>query len=320
MSKLLRAGVAGAGVFGGYHARKYQESEGVELIGVYDRGTGRALELAGKIGARGFDADQWDAFIDQIDVLTVAAPAVAHAALAVRALERGVHVYVEKPIAPSIQEAEAIIAAAHESGCVLACGHQERIVFHEMGLFDTPERPIRLEATRQGPWTGRSVDISVVLDLMVHDIDLALGLTTGTPGRVEARSRSVVGALPDETEAEIWFDDGLTAAFKASRAADGRERTMRVVYPSGEVAIDFMARTFLNTTSFALNADFADTPRGKDPLGASVGDFLAAARGDASRPAATGEEAARALALALAVDEAAEIEAPLANKARVGTA
>lgn len=306
MKRVLRAGVAGAGVFGGYHARKYASLDDVELVGVYDRGTGRALALCEQIGARGFEAEHWDAFIDQIDVLTVAAPAVAHAQLAVRALERGVHVYVEKPITPSIQEAEAILAAAAEAGCVVACGHQERIVFAEMGLFSTPERPIRLEAVRKGPWTNRSTDISVGLDLMIHDIDLALSLSPGEPGRLEARSKKIMGDLPDETSAEIWFDDGMSAGFSVSRAADGRERTMRVVYPSGEVRVDFMARTFSNTTSFPLNPGFADTPRGKDPLGASVADFLAAVRGEAPRPAVTGEEAARALALALAVDEAAE--------------
>lgn len=306
----LRAGVAGAGVFGGYHARKYQEAEGVELVGVYDRGTGRALELAGKIGARGFEAGAWDAFIDGLDVLTIAAPAVAHAPLAVRALERGVHVYVEKPIAPSIQEAEAIIAAASESGCILACGHQERIVFEEMGLFSAPERPLRIEAVRAGPWTGRSTDISVVLDLMVHDLDLALALG-GVPAReVKASSRSIVGALPDETVAEITFEDGATAALTASRAADERARTMRLVYPSGELSVDFLTRRFDNSTGFDLNADFAGTARGKDPLGASVADFLATVRGEAERPAATGEEAARALTLALAIDEAAARSSP----------
>ncbi|HWE46850.1 MAG TPA: Gfo/Idh/MocA family oxidoreductase [Caulobacteraceae bacterium] len=305
MSKVLRAGVAGAGVFGGYHAKKYADSEGVELVGVFDRGTGRALELAQKIGARGFDAEHWDEFISQVDVLTVAAPAEAHAALAVKALERGVHVYVEKPIAPTIQEAEAIIGAANENRRVLACGHQERIVFAEMGLFSTSEKPIRIEANRQGPWTGRSVDISVVLDLMIHDLDLALSLAQGDALRVEAQSRALKGELADESRAEITFQDGMVAAFSASRAADGRERTMRVVYPSGHVSIDFMQRTFENTTPFQLNAGFAETPRGSDPLGASVHDFLAAARGDAPRPAVTGEEAVRALALALAVDEAA---------------
>jgi predicted dehydrogenase len=297
--------VAGAGVFGGFHARKYMQSPGVELVGVYDRGTGRALALAQEIGVRGFDAPDWDEFIEQIDVMTVAAPAGAHAELAVRALERGIDVYVEKPIAPSIQEAEAIIGAARENGRVLACGHQERIVFHEMGLFAAPERPVRLEATRQGPWTGRSIDISVVLDLMIHDLDLALSLSGGRPRAVEARSKALMGELPDETSAEIAFEDGMVAAFAASRAAGGRERTMRVVYPSGEVSIDFMKRSFDNSTPFALNAGFAETQRGSDPLGASVSDFLAAVRGEIKRPAVTGEEAALALALALAVDEAA---------------
>lgn len=305
MSRILKAGVAGAGVFGGYHARKYMQAEGVELVGVYDRGTGRALALAQEIGVKGFEAPEWEDFISQVDVMTIAAPAGAHAQLAVRALERGVHVYVEKPIAPSIQEAEAIIGAADEAGRVLACGHQERIVFHEMGLFSAPERPVRLEATRQGPWTGRSVDISVVLDLMIHDLDLALSLAGGRPRNVEARSKVLMGEFPDETAAEIAFEDGMVAAFTASRAAEGRERTMRVVYPSGEVAIDFMKRTFENTTPFPLNAGFAETARGADPLGASVSDFLAAVRGESDRPAVTGEEAARALRLALAVDAAA---------------
>jgi predicted dehydrogenase len=140
---------------------------------------------------------------------------------------------------------------------------------------------------------------------MIHDLDLALSLGDGEASRVQAHSRALRGDLADESEAEITFRDGMVAAFSASRAADGRERTMRVVYPSGEVAIDFMQRTFENTTPFQLNAGFAETPRGKDPLGASVADFLAAARGDAPRPAVTGEEAVRALALALAVDEAA---------------
>src|SRR5262245_2570000 len=122
MSKKLRAGVAGAGVFGGHHARKYAASEGVELVGVYDRGTGRALALAQTLGVRGFEAGDWDAFISNVDVLTVAAPALAHAPLAVRALERGVHVYVEKPLAATVQEGEAILGAARDGGRVVACG------------------------------------------------------------------------------------------------------------------------------------------------------------------------------------------------------
>ena len=305
MTAVLRAGVAGAGVFGGYHARKYAEAKGVELVGVYDRGTGRAETLAAQIGAPVFRAEQWDEFIAALDVLTIAAPAVAHASLAVKALEAGVHVYVEKPIASSVQESEAILAAAREADRVVACGHQERIVFQEMGLFDTAERPTRIEAVRKGPWTGRSDDVSVVLDLMIHDIDLALVLAGAEAERVTAAGRTVESALSDDTRAEIAFAGGMIAAFQASRVAEERERTMKLVYPSGELEIDFISRTFENSTPFKLNAHFAETLRGRDPLGASVNDFIAAVRGDAPRPAVTGEEAARALILALAVDQAA---------------
>lgn len=306
MTRILRAGVAGAGVFGGHHARKYASSEAVELIGVYDRGTGRALTLAQSLDVAGFEAGAWDDFINSVDVLTIAAPAVAHAQLAVKALERGVHVYVEKPLAATIPEAEAILGAAKDAGCVVACGHQERIVFHEMGLFDAPEAPIRVEAVRKGPWTGRCDDVSVVLDLMIHDLDLAQTLAGADPVGVKATGRVIDSqALVDEVSAEIVFETGLEARFVSSRSAAARERTMKVVYPSGALEIDFLARTFRSDLPFDLRADFADTPRGKDPLGASVADFLAAVRGEASRPAVTGEEAARALALAIAVDEAA---------------
>lgn len=305
--KTLRAGVAGAGVFGGYHARKYAEAEGVDLVGIYDRGTGRAETLAELIGAPCFLADQWEPFIADLDVLTIAAPALAHASLAVKALEAGIHVYVEKPIAASVQESEAILAAAREAGKVVACGHQERIVFQEMGLFSTPEKPTRIEAVRQGPWTGRSDDVSVVLDLMIHDLDLALSLAGTEAGSVKAKGRAVESALSDDTHAEIVFGGGMTAVFHASRVAEGRARSMKLVYPSGELEIDFMNRTFENSTPFKLNPHFAETARGRDPLGASVSDFLAAVRGDAPRPAVTAEEAARALVLALAVDQAAGV-------------
>jgi predicted dehydrogenase len=307
--KVLRAGVAGAGVFGGHHARKYTASDGVELFGVFDRGPGRAAALAETLSVRGFEASGWDAFLESLDVLTIATPAVAHAPLAVEALARGVHVYVEKPLAVSAQEADAVLGAAREGGGVLACGHQERIVFGEMGLFDAPERPLRLEAVRKGTWTGRNEDVSVVLDLMIHDLDLALVLAGSTPRSVTAEARTVHGGFADESRAEIAFESGLEAAFTASRAAEARERTMRLVYPSGALEIDFLARSFRSTLPFNLNAGFAETARGRDPLGASVADFLAAVRGETERPAVTGEEARRALALALAVDEAARVEA-----------
>jgi len=297
MEKVLKAGVVGSGVFGGFHARKYAEMEGVELVGIYDVHPERCFEMAGQFGAEAY-GDLAD-LLAACDIVTVASPATTHAGAALQALQAGRSVYVEKPLATTLEDADRLISAADKAGLVLACGHQERVVSQAMGLLDIPERPLRLEAVRRGTPSPRSKDVSVVLDLMIHDIDLALSLTQAEPLTVEAEG------TPDRISAEATFDDGFTAIFEASRIHDARERTMKIVYPSGELEIDFIARTFRNTTPFALNEAFTETPAGRDPLGTSVAGFVDAVRGKSPRPVVTGEEAARALDLALAVEQAA---------------
>ena len=297
MSDTLRAGVVGAGVFGGFHAKKYIELEGVDFVGVYDLHPDRAAALAAPLGARAF-ADL-DALLAEIDILTIASPAIAHAGEALAALTAGKPVYVEKPVTTTLEDADKVIAEAARRGLPVAVGHQERVVFQAMGLFDVTEKPLRLEAVRRGTPSPRNHDVSAVLDLMIHDLDLALTLTDADPIAVEAEGSE------DETQAEVTFADGFTAVFGTSRIADARERTMKLVYPSGGLTIDFVARTFHNSTGFALNEHFTETPAGRDPLGASVRAFIDAVRGVSPRPLVTGEEAARALDLALGVEQAA---------------
>ena len=301
-SHSLRGGVIGAGVFGAYHARQYARLDGVTLSAVLDPHPARAAQVAVPLGGRAFH--QLDAFLDAVDVVTVASPATTHDEFALAAIAAGKPVYVEKPIAVDVAGAEKIRKAAAARGLVVACGHQERVVFRAMGLLDAPERPLRLEALRHGPASERSQDVSAVLDLMVHDLDLALALSAALPATTDS-----AGGW-DATRAEIAFDDGFLAVFDVSRQAPARKRTMRVVFPSGEVEIDFLARTFRNTTPFPFNPDFADTPEAQDPLGASVASFLAAVRGEAPRPVVTAEEAIRALDLALAVERALALGEP----------
>jgi len=297
--------VAGAGVFGGHHARKYLAAEGVELAGVYDRGTGRALELAASLGVPGFV--DLNAFLDDIDVLTVAAPASAHFRLAAAALDAGVHVYAEKPLAATLEDADRLVDRAEAAGLVLACGHQERAVFRAMGLFDTPQRPVRIEAVRSNRFSGRNMDVSVALDLMIHDLDLALALAGEGALSVAADGALTRGERLDRATAQLRIG-ALEAAFDADRDAQEPRRTMKLTYPSGVVEVDFLARTFRNDAGLPLNAAFADTAEGRDPLGVSVAAFVAAARGDAERPLVTGREARDALAVALAVDAVAEFQ------------
>ena len=303
MPRPLRAGVIGAGVFGGHHARKYASLPGVELTAVLDPHEERAEALAGPTGAAVFD--ELDAFLDAVDMVTIASPASSHAQLALAALAKGRHVYVEKPLANDSEEGRALVAAAEASGAVLACGHQERAVFRAIGLLDLPERPIRIEAVRRGTFTGRNTDVSCVLDLMIHDIDLALTLAGVAPVEVSANGRIAEGPLADEARAGLVFADGMTVRLEASRIAGRRERTMRLEFHSGELEIDFLARRFVDRTPFGLDRNFAESPDGRDPLGASVSAFVAAVRGQAPRPLVTGEEACRALDVALEVDRKA---------------
>jgi predicted dehydrogenase len=300
----LKAGVIGAGVFGGYHAGKYASLPDVDFVGVYDTHAERAEALASKHGVKGFA--HLKEFFEDLDVVTIAAPAVTHATLVEAALELGVHVYVEKPLALTAAAGRKLVRMADDAGLVLAAGHQERAIFAAMGLLDVPEPPIRIEAVRRSSYyPGRGTDVSCVLDMMIHDFDLALALNPSPPAELKATGRTEHGPHLDEVFTEVVFADGMVLTVDGSRLDEGRQRAMRIVYPSGEVVIDFMAKTFANTTPYRLNPDYAETLQGKDPLGSSVSAFLAAVRGEAPRPLVTGEEAVEALDLALRVEAAA---------------
>jgi predicted dehydrogenase len=140
---------------------------------------------------------------------------------------------------------------------------------------------------------------------MVHDFDLARVIAGEMPISVSAEGEAKHGASADVLRAELGFSGGLKARFTGSRVAETRARTMRIVYPSGEVKIDFLARSFENTSNVALDAGFADTPAGRDPLGANVTRFIDAVLGTAPRPAVTGQEAKDALQIGLDADKAA---------------
>jgi predicted dehydrogenase len=301
MSDILRAGVIGAGVFGGYHGAKYASLAGVGLTAVLDPDSDRAATLAALHGAQAF-ADKSD-FLAAVDVVSITSPADSHVHWALAALKAGKGVYVEKPLATDLAGADAIVAEAARRGLVAACGFLERAALRASGLISVPERPLRLEAIRNGAASARNLDVSVVLDLMIHDLDLALALATGAPFAVEAEGRCVRNDLTDEAQAEVTFDDGFTARFAASRVAEAPARRLNLVYPSGEVAIDLLAGTLSAPPSFALNPRFGETPPGRDRLGVSLEAFVAAARGEGA-PLADARDGARALDLALAVEQA----------------
>ena len=304
MTSSLRAGVIGAGVFGGYHAAKWAAFNGVVLTAVLDPHPERGEALASLHGARA-PADA-EPFFALVDVVSIASPAATHADWALAALKAGKPVYIEKPLATDLEAGDAIVGEARRQGLVAACGFLERAAFRAIGLFAAPRAPLRLEATRLGRPSPRNMDVSVVLDLMIHDLDLAVAIGAGAPFAVEAEGACETNDQLDWVKSEVIFDDGFTAAFHASRVADAPERRMRIVYPSGEVTIDFLNGEFENTTGFDLDPGFARTTAGKDRLGASLWEFVRAVRGEAARPLADAVDGLRALDLALAVTQAVE--------------
>jgi len=304
-TKPLRAGIVGAGVFGGYHASKYVAARDVEFVGVYDPVSDRARALCAAQGGQAYES--LGSLIEACDVITVASPAVFHHDAVRRALMAGRAVLVEKPLAATVEEARELadLAAAHN--LVLRVGHQERFVFHAMGLFGDLPRARTLSARRMGVPSARNLDVSVTLDLMIHDIDLVLALAGAAPDRVEAQMVDGRAGLADHVRCTLEFASGLTAELESSRVAEARDRVMEIGYADDRsVKVDFIARTFEASPGLALNRDFADDPSARDSLGANVAAFLDAVRADGSgSPAADGEAGRVALETALRIDAAA---------------
>jgi predicted dehydrogenase len=214
-------------------------------------------------------------------------------------------VLVEKPIATTREEAAELVALSRDTGKILSVGHQERFVFARTGLLDLAETPLEITCWRQGPWTGRGDDVSVVLDLMIHDLDLVHTLVPGPVADVRAEGLIEYGPHADEVFALLRFANGTIAKLETSRVANERKRGLRAVYADGVVEFDFLSRTVTNTTPRALGALELG-----DPLGEAVGGFVAAARAGTDA-LVTPEQAAQALDSALWIERASGVAVPM---------
>jgi predicted dehydrogenase len=236
----LGIGVLGVGHFGRFHALKVAASDRARLVGVHDADPERAAAVAAEVGAPAMEAG---ALVAAADALVVAAPTRAHGPLARAALEAGKHVLVEKPIAATLAEADALIALAAERGRVLQVGHLERFSAAHGALRDRIGRPLYLEATRIAPFRPRSLDVSVVLDLMIHDLDLVLSLVESEVEAVEAVGAAVMSEHPDIANARLRFANGAAATITASRVSLRMERKLRVFARDAYLNVDFLARS-----------------------------------------------------------------------------
>ncbi len=318
----LRVAVVGVGHLGQHHARILAAMPDVELVAVVDSRIDRARSIAEKFGTRAVEDHR--TLLDQLDAISIAVPTCYHREVATPFLERGIAALVEKPLAGSLADAEALASTARAGNAVLQVGHIERFNPAFGVLQDNPIRPRYINAERLSTHTFRSTDIGVVLDLMIHDIDLVLSMTNAPVRSVSAVGLSLFGQHEDVANARVEFEDGCVANITASRASYSAVRKMRVWGVEGYASLDFATKhaTFVRPSeqlrNGELDLDGIDLAQplavkehlfgkvlnvtntqaeGREPLALELEDFVRAARRLAP-PKVTGDDAVRSIRLA----------------------
>lgn len=238
----LRIGIAGAGHFGRFHALKVAASRRATLAGIHDLDAGRASDVAREAGTVAMGFAQ---LLESCDALVVAAPAEIHFTLASAALRAGRHVLVEKPIAATLDEADALAALATERGLVLQVGHLLRYSAEHEAISQRMRRPLYIDCVRIAPFKPRGTDVSVILDLMIHDLDLVLALVDSPIVSVDAVGAPVASQFEDIANARVRFENGCVAAITSSRVSLKTERKMRLFSQEGYMSVDFGARKLM---------------------------------------------------------------------------
>jgi predicted dehydrogenase len=324
----LRVAVVGAGHLGRFHAKIYAEDPLCRLVAVVDPSAERAQAVAAETGCTALESvAQLPA---DLDAVSIAVPTALHAEVAIPLLERGVPALIEKPLAPTVAQADAILAAARRGGTTVAVGHVERFQpglrkVREMGL-----RPRFIECHRLAPFSFRSLDVGVVLDLMIHDLDLVLDLVGSEVVRFDAAGGAILTEKEDVASVRLVFENGARANVTASRASLSPMRRFRLFSSEGYVSLDFVKNYGLVVrkgaeweagrralremdpamlalqkdwiTTKVLQVDELDLGGEQRPLQAELHSFLESVK-EGRAPEVTGEDGRRALALAERISE-----------------
>lgn len=239
MSK-VKCAVIGTGYLGKFHAQKYAGLDDCELVAVVDINEAAAKEVADQHGAMALTS--YKSLLGQVDAVSIVVPTTLHHKISMDFLNSGAHVLVEKPITVTLEEADDLIAAAKANNVILQVGHLERFNPAVMGLDAKQGKPLFIESHRLSPFNPRANDVSVVLDLMIHDIDIILALVDSDIERMDASGTSVLTQGTDIANARIVFKSGCVANVTASRVSMKMERKMRMFRPSSYVSVDFQNR------------------------------------------------------------------------------
>jgi predicted dehydrogenase len=298
---LVRLAVIGVGYLGRQHARILSSLPDAELVAVVDTNRARAEEIAAAHGTRAFS--DYREVVDQVDAVTIAVPTRLHHEIAVACLSAGIPVLVEKPMARSPAEAEAMIAAARQADVALAVGHTERFNPAVVAARPLLTAPRFIEVHRLGTFPERSLDIDVVFDLMIHDLDVVLSLVKSEAESMEAVGVPVLTGRVDIANARVRFANGCIANLTASRISRERVRKIRFFQPAAYLSIDYAAQKvelwrLVKTEGRMPSIQGGDVEVvNEEPLKRELADFVAAV-GARRAPEVTGEDGLRALALA----------------------
>ncbi|MBI4864201.1 MAG: Gfo/Idh/MocA family oxidoreductase [Candidatus Riflebacteria bacterium] len=324
----VRIGVVGVGHLGQHHARLVADIEGATLQAVVDVDFERATLIAGRTGSRAYSS--CEEILGQVDAVTVAAPTITHCQIARLFLEHGKDVLIEKPIASSIREAEELVKLAAVRNRILAVGHTERYNAAVMKLDELSRRPYYIESQRLAPFSARSTDIDVVLDLMIHDLDVILSIVGDAPVReVRAVGHPVLTSSIDMASAWIEFANGCVANVTASRVSREKIRKLRIFQDESYISLDYATqelhvwkRIFPDGQQAApqLVEEKLDLTK-VEPLKVELEEFVQAVR-QRTEPRVTGRQGLAALQLAQVISDAIQprirasnmiIPRPLAN-------
>jgi predicted dehydrogenase len=305
--KKLRVGVIGVGHLGEYHVQKYRAIPQVELVGVVDTDPRRLREISERYGVEPFPAHH--ALLGKVDAVSLAVPTERHFEVARDVLSGGIHLLVEKPITYMVEPADTLIRLARDRGLVLQVGLVERFNPAVVRMESLLTQPIFVESHRMNQFTPRGTDVDVVLDLMIHDLDIFLHIVPSEVREVHATGMSVVTDKTDIANARIIFENGAVANLTASRVSNKTLRKIRVFQPDAYMSVNCYKREISVIRLDSLPKDAAGFPKlttektgfpNSDPLADQIAAFVASVI-NGSVPVVTGRDGRRALEVALGI-------------------
>lgn len=307
MNQRLRVAVIGVGHLGSYHAEKYGNIDTVELVGVVDTDYKRANEIAERNQTKAYK--DYKAVLDKVDAVSIAVPTEAHHEVAEKVLESGIHVLIEKPITYELERADGLISLAKKNGLVLQVGLVERFNPAIVKMQTLLDCPYLLESHRMNLFTVRGTDVDVVLDLMIHDLDIILNSVQSEVKELHAVGMSIITDKTDIANARLIFENGTVANLTASRISNETLRKIRIFQPGAyisancgkkKITVVRLDRAVLNPDRFPqLTSNETKFPE-SDALADEILSFVSAVK-KRNRPVVSGEDGRRALKYALEI-------------------